>query len=171
MASNHDPRRLAEYLDIHETWMERLRRDHFIVDDDLALDANIVDGAPQILMKGRIRCAGNIFIDVRKTLRVIDGEGDDALVQTVAYTYHARVDGVGDLLRYCSPHADHRKFHHKHTFDPFKGDASSYSIDDEPGTCDATSDTNWPTLGEVLHEVRRWYFENITQLAERGAFK
>ena len=158
-------------MDIHETWMERLRRDHFIVEDDLTLDANLVDGSPQILMKGRIRCAGNIFVDVRKTLRVLDKDEPDPFVQTVAYTYHARVDGVGDILRYCSPHVDHRRFHHKHAFDTFAGESDTHSVDDEPGSCEATSDTHWPTLGQVLHEVKDWYFENISELAERGAFK
>jgi hypothetical protein len=126
-------------------------------------DGLVFDPAPQgVLISGRVQCAGSIMIDVAKRLTVLSGEGEMAIVQTVAYTYHAVVEDVGNLFRYCGPHADHNQFHHKHQYDVLSGDVEGTVIQVE---ADAR-----PTLAEVIREACAWYYAHAEEVeARRGS--
>ena len=110
-----------------------------------------------MVMLGTICCAGGILIDVTKKLRIVDGDGATVRVQTFAHSYNASLQGRGNILRYCSPHDDHNKFHHVHRFDVWGGD--------HQGSVDEVSADDWPTLGDVLHGLQRWSREHADRLA------
>lgn len=156
----HAPNRLDRYLAIHATVMGHRHDEGFVLDDGLTLER----GQQGYLMSGRIRCAGGLSVDVRKALRVVSGEGPTAMVQTVSYTYHVMLAGPGSSLnvfRYCGPHDDeahpeHKAFHHKHTYDVLHGDVA--------GSIARIDDDAWPTLGDVLEEMRGWYAEHSEEI-------
>lgn len=160
--SKHSPNRLDNYQSVHETRMEQFLRSRFVVRNDLEWD--YAEGAIQLI--GRITCRGNIYIDVEKTLLVLGGEGVDALVQTVFYSYNVSLAGVGNIFRYDSPgkmgaveSMSHHRHHHKHTYDVFEGDVRGRIdlIDDEELV---------PTLREVIEEAEKWYWEHVQRLPE-----
>jgi hypothetical protein len=155
VGGKHAPIALGKYLEIHETAMRRLERDNrYVLPEGAGLTIERVDDG--LLISGRIRCVGGIAIDVTKFLAILAGEGDSAVVQTVSYTYHVALEGLGNLLRYCGPHddvahPDHKPFHHKHTYDVLRGDVEGHvtEVDAEER----------PTLAEVITEACAWYFE------------
>lgn len=141
MSASHGPIRLSSYLEIHTTVINRFVAQGFVVEDGLEID-DLGNGS--IYISGLIRCAGGVTITVDKYLSIID-PGPPAFVQTVDYSYNASLDGVGNIFRYCSPHPDHNTFHHRHTYDVFSGDQFGN-----------VSESGWPTLGEVIEELRCW---------------
>jgi len=163
-AGKHAPKRLDRYLAIHAAVMGHRQDEGFVLEDGLMLDRVPVG----YRMSGSILCAGGLRVEVRKVLRIVSGEAATAMVQTVDYTYHATLDGFGNLLRYCSPHDDdahpeHKPYHHKHSYDVLGGDVV--------GSIEAIAEDDWPTLGEVLAELRDWYSthaERIEALRSRG---
>lgn len=151
--SKHGPNKLSNYREVHSTWMHRLQAEGFVLDDGVEFQPF---GTGLIVLAGRIQCVGGIYVDVWKVLVAVDGSGPAVRVQSVAYSYNAAVPGLGNILRYDSPHAGHRGHHHVHRYDVFSNDRD--------GTVADTSDTDWPTLGEVLDELRDWYYENFDRL-------
>jgi hypothetical protein len=150
--SKHAPNVFSSYQEIHETVMAQMRRGGFVVSDTLTFTP--LPGS--ILLEGTIRCRGGIYIDVRKRLNVLDGEGANALVQTASYSYNVALEGKGNIVRYDSPHRTHRQFHHVHRYDVLEG-----NID---GTVERTPEDDWPTLGEVLREAEAWYYDHYDAL-------
>lgn len=134
--------------------MHRLRSEGFVLDDGVEFQPI---GSGYIVLAGCILCAGGIYVDVWKVLEVVEGTGPGALVQTVEYSYNAAIRGLGSLLRYDSPHPGHRPHHHVHRYSVLAGD--------KDGTIEDISDTDWPTLGEVLTELRDWYYGNYERLS------
>jgi hypothetical protein len=133
--------------------MQQYVRGGFIVSDGLAFEAL---GEGFIFVRGTIGCAGGLYIDVEKILEIVGGEGPRTMVQTISYTYNAAIEGVGNVFRYDSPHAeDHRPFHHVHRYDVLAGDRD--------GTVEGSS---WPTLGAVIGELQDWFYEHIDELTE-----
>lgn len=162
MGDKHGPNRFDRYQEIHETVMERLRKEGFILSDNLEFR---VLGNGLIELEGLIECLGGIRVEVDKLIEVISGDGPDALVQTARYSYNASLAGRGNILRYDNPHKDrggdspdHHKDHHVHRYDVFVGDRS--------GTVAVHGPDGWPTLGEVLCELRDWYYANIDRLEQ-----
>ncbi|NBB87164.1 MAG: hypothetical protein GVY12_13230 [Bacteroidetes bacterium] len=146
--AKHGPNRLKSYIETHETVMEHLRLGGFVVSDTLAFSAL----RNSILLTGNIGCKGGINIDVKKRLQVREGEGANALVQTVYYKYNVALSGHGTIFRYDSPHREHRRFHHVHRYDVLSGDSE--------GTVERIEDDAWPTLGEVVQEAADWYYDH-----------
>lgn len=140
--------------------MEGLRKEGFVLSDNLAFQ---VLGGGLIELVGVIECLGEIRIEVDKLLEVVSGDGPDALVQTARYSYNASLAGRGNILRYDNPHEDrgrdipdHHKDHHVHRYDVFAGDRT--------GKVTVHGREGWPTLGEVLEELREWYYEHLDKL-------
>jgi hypothetical protein len=163
VSGKHGPNRLDRYLAIHDAAMGRYREQGFIEGGDI----DIRDlGNGEILMSGEILCSNRTRIDVTKTLRILDGSGASAIVQTVDYSYCAVLSGVGNVFRYCAPHgADdgvpHHPHHHVHRFDVFAGD--------ERGTVTLIDEEkDRPTLGEVIDELRGWCADNAAALSARN---
>ena len=147
-ADPHGPNRLSNYLETHETILRRFVDSGFVTHNTLVTTI----GATEVRIEGTLECAGDIRLDVEKTLAVLEGEGLNALVQTVFYRYNASLP-IGNILRCDSPHADHNQFHHVHRFDVFEGDVF--------GTI---SEGEWPTLGEAIQELQDWYYRNLERL-------
>lgn len=131
----------------------------FIEHDGLAFEP--VEGTDAIVLQGEIKCQGRIAISVFKILLIVGGSDRTALVQTVDYSYNVRVEGVGNVLRYDSAHPDHNCDHHVHHYDILNGDRQ--------GRVTLHGEAGWPTLGEVIAEVRSWYWENHDAIAALGA--
>ena len=148
--SKHGRNRLGSYRQIHETVMQWFVREGFVLADELVFRDV---GRSALVIEGGRQCLGDVRIDVHKLLRVWGGEGPDAEVQTIEYSYNVVVDGIGNRLRYDSAHLSHNPYHHVHRYDVLAGDkdgtVTPLHLEDEV-----------PTLGEVLAEVRAWYFEH-----------
>jgi hypothetical protein len=152
MGNRHAPHRFEDYQRVHDSNMEMLMAEGFVLDQDLRFQPL---GNQQIALTGVVRCQGQITVLVEKVLAVRDGTGSSALVQTTAYRYHALIPGVGNILRY--ENNDHHRFDHVHRYDPIAGDRK--------GTFQRIESKNdVPTLGEVLRELRDWYEEHADKL-------
>ena len=136
--------------------MEQFLREDFVLSENLSFE-DLGDGF--LILEGRIECVGNIYIDVFKRIEILEGDGANALVQTIDYSYNAVVRGIGNILRYDSPHPDHNHEHHRHYFDVFNREEIL------PPTFIADEHQR-PTLGEVIEEVRGWYFDNLDELTK-----
>lgn len=83
-----------------------------------------------------------IRVDIRKDVLIEDYRGR-LRAKTFAYSYSANLpnpDGR-NLIRYCSPHEDHNKFHHKHDYTT------------NPTTVSKIGSDEYPHVNEFLHEV------------------
>ncbi len=154
MAGKHSPNALRSYLEIHETVMERFRREGFVEID--ALEVYPL-GASNLKMEGQISCEGGLVCRVEKLLEVVDANNpNNPLVQTVRYAYNVHLAGGRNLFRYDNAHrhAGHGDENHCHAFDWRTGAALSVRW----------TGADWPTLGEVLSEMRDWYWQNRAAL-------
>jgi hypothetical protein len=159
VSGKHGPIRFREYESIHDTTMRSFVDRGFVLEHDLEFSA--IEGTGQIALGGRIRCQGDVAIDVRKILEVL-GSGANALVKTVAYTYHVQIEDIGNLFRYDSAHVDHNTDHHVHRYDIFDGDRA--------GKVTLHGADGWPTLAEVIEEAHDWYYDNVDAIeALRGS--
>ncbi|WP_334946319.1 hypothetical protein [Nostoc sp.] len=77
---------------------------------------------PQIRLNGEIACLGKILITVDKYLNILEGSGNNAVVQTFSYAYNASIQGHGNIFRYDNQddifmfNLGHADEHHKHLF-------------------------------------------------------
>jgi hypothetical protein len=134
--------------------MDQLIRSGFALSDELLLDS---DGMGGLFITGRIPCLGGIYIDVRKHVVCIGGEGGERLVQTAEYSYNVVLQGRGNIFRYDSPHIDHNREHHVHRYNVLNGDtdgAIEWIYDEEKR----------PTLQEVVLEAEEWYYAHRDRL-------
>lgn len=97
-------------------------------------------------------------------MAVLEGDGPNALVQTILYNYHAGLADGRSLFRYDSPDlvitgetVDYHKHHHKHLYDPTQGMK-------EVGVEVILDENNVPTLGDVIEELEDWYYEHASEL-------
>jgi hypothetical protein len=121
----------------------------FLVFNGLKFDAL---GNGTIILEGVLECVGDLAIDVLKTIHILSGSGPTARVQTETYSYNASLRGIGNVFRYDSPHPHYPK-HHVHRYDALTRDTRGYVEDIE-------DEENRPTLGDVLDELRDWYYDN-----------
>lgn len=149
MGDKHGPNRLTNYYETHETIMGQFASRGFVLENTLVLNPI---GAGVLTLSGVVSCSGGIVLDVLKILRV-EGVDGDAVVQTMVYNYNARLKGIGNILRYDSPHEDHNRFHHVHRFTVFDGDHDGWV-----GQCE------WPTLGDVITELEAWFYQHYERL-------
>lgn len=163
MASKHGPNRFDNYQSVHETRMQHLIDSGFVLVDTTEFLPN--RGA--ILLVGAIHCLGGIYIDVIKTLAILDEDGPDATVQTESYSYNVTLKGVGNIFRYDSPHVapgekdfiQHHNYHHKHVYDVLNGDKHGHTVLIE-------REDDIPTLGEVIEEAAEWYYNHLESLSK-----
>lgn len=115
----------------------------------------------EIKIAGELKCDGGIAIQVDKTLLILEGAGDTAIVRTVDYRYHGFVEGRGSLFRYCSPHLDdgHRPYHHVHRF-AIPTLAAIIPVER------ITDGNDIPTLRQVVEEARDLYYGHDELYAE-----
>ncbi len=138
----HGPNRLASYIETHNTHMQQVLRGGFVLSEDLGFDP--LEGF--LILSGRIKCEGGIYISVWKRIALLSNAGASSAVQTAAYSYNVAVAGMGNVFRYDSPHPDHNRDHHVHRFDVLNGDKDGkveFIFNEE----------NIPTLREVIEEA------------------
>lgn len=145
MPTKHGPNRLYAYLQIHETVMERQLRNGFVLSDELVFTP-IHNG---ILLEGDVICLGTIRLQVRKIIKILEGDGAEAFVQTVLYSYNAILAGRGNIFRYDSPHATHNKEYHVHRYNVLSG-GEQLPIEW------LSEEEQRPTLGEVIDKLADW---------------
>ena len=156
MPTKHGANRLYAYQQIHETVMKHQLCNGFVLSDESVF----TPFHDFILLEGIISCLGDIRLDVSREISILTNEGADSLVQTVAYSYNAYLVGVGNILRYDSPHATHNIEHHVHRYEVLNGGKQrpiTFLPDEEQR----------PTLGEVLDELAEWYYSNYNALLSR----
>lgn len=136
--------------------MEQFRKIGFVGDDTLEFSFS----PSTIGIAGEIACRGGIVVRVDKWLDVAE-EDDDPLVQTFSYCYNAFVRGYGNILRHDNVHTHigHTDEHHRHSFDW----ETSEELSDSPQWC---GEEGWPTLGEFIETVERWYWTNRLALPQ-----
>lgn len=141
---------LDHYLTIHESILDDFRE--FFIEED-GLDVKLVN--PDALMiAGRIRCTGDLFLDVHKILAI----NDRNQVRTIWYSYQACIDTdqTIPIFRYDNAHQytreHHADAHHKHVFDPVTGSET-------PSSLIWVGYDHWPALADVLHELHEWQLE------------
>jgi len=153
LPGKHGPNRLANYLDVHESWMADLLAEGFVVEDQ----CHFTFLPSVVLLQGIIICLDGITLEVFKEIAVLEGRGMTARVQTRAFRYHAWVRGVHNILRYESAH-EHRRLAHKHVYDTFGTGRDTVT--------DLVDEDTVPTLGEVIRELQQWHEENARRLRE-----
>lgn len=151
----HGPTRLRSHLNSHESHMEGFRVGGFVGADKLEIEI-----APhEVTMEGEIACLGNIVVNVLKTLEVLEGEGPDATVQTVAYAYNVSIRNRFNIFRYDNLHLTkgHPDPHHKDVYDWRTGE----QLPESPKWVGAE---HWPTLADVIREAQRWHGDHYAEL-------
>ncbi|MGQ0764771.1 MAG: hypothetical protein ACT4OZ_03800 [Gemmatimonadota bacterium] len=147
----HGPNKYTNYFDVHERVMRGFVDGGFVLDDGLTA---IPLGNGNISMEGTIECIGGIIITVEKLLVVTPAESGEWWIQSATYSYNASIRGIGSIFRYDAPHPDHNRFKHVHRFDVLSGD--------DEGTVEVCDQ---PTLGAVLAEAEKWYWDHRERLA------
>jgi hypothetical protein len=150
--SFHGPARFRAYIRVHENRIEQLRASGFLLRETLVFTA--LPGT--LTLEGEVVCKRGIVVRVYKTLEVLEGEGDDALVQTVRYAYNAHIAGHGTFLRVDNAHSHpgHPDAHHRHDGNWRTGEESVVWVGKE----------GWPTLGAFFAMVEDWYWEHCDEL-------
>ncbi|MHC5934535.1 hypothetical protein [Nostoc sp.] len=117
---------------------------------------------PQIRLNGEIACLGKILITVDKYLNILEGSGNNAVVQTFSYAYNASIQGHGNIFRYDNQddifmfNLGHADEHHKHLFD--------WRVADQLGNVIWVGYEGWPKLDQIIREAESWYWENRSEL-------
>lgn len=152
----HGRNTLDNYIAVHESYMQSFFAQGFVQQD--SCDFLVLSGL--VTLTGRVHCLGGIELCVLKQIDVLQGQGAMPVVQRSTYNYHAQFLNGPYIFRYDSP-VDHRPFHHKHVFDPLSSrkELRIDRIDDIGQT---------PTMGDVLTELQRWYWENASQIDQLG---
>lgn len=116
-----------------------------------------------IIICGQMSCLGDIVITVEKLLAVLEGDPQEApldtTVQTIMYSYNASVRGHNSFLRYdnCHRHRGHTDDHHRHIMD-WKNEREAM------GSPEWVGEDGWPHLSQFVDFVDDWYRENGSQL-------
>jgi len=84
--------------------------------------------------------ANIVFVYISKDIEIQDG-ARKKISRTDAYTFQAWTKNAGSLIRYCSPHQTHNKFHHKHDYTT------------KPETLIKIGDDQWPHVSEFFDEI------------------
>jgi hypothetical protein len=132
--------------------MEIAHESGFVIADDLSIELR---NDPWVLViRGRIRCLHGLFIDVDKTPAVRNERGR-VMVRTIAYAYHAGIEGNEDrpIFRYDNAHTyrGQADAHHKHRFD--------YMTWQPIHPPEWVGEARWPHLSDVIDELQTWWNE------------
>ena len=136
---------LDTHLLVQESAIRRLRP--FVLQDRLNW---LYDGPGLLRIEGSVECAFGIAVEVAKLLELRD---PGPMSRTIRYSYHAMMDGVPPrpILRYdnAAHFPNPPDAHHCHRFDWLTGGEAVVWIGRQ----------HWPHLGDVIAEVRDWWFE------------
>ena len=142
MKKKHGWNTWENYLRVHESVLKKYQA-HFITPSPKYLVTRFTDQYYQLridkleLMTSK---GTSVYINIEKDVEVQEGGSKD-VARTVGYTYQAWIKGGNNIIRYCSPHETHNKFHHKHDFI------------NQPNTVIQIGIDNWPHVNEFLDEI------------------
>ncbi len=148
MGGKHGASRFRNYRAITDVILRSFIDAGFVLSENMGYEA-IGDGL--IAHRGEIQCQGGIVLEVEKVLTILDGTGDNALVQTTYRSYHAYARGKGNIVRYCSGH-DHRPYDHVHRYD------APATWNEILPVQELWTEDEIPTLSDVLDELRDFYY-------------
>jgi len=117
MKKKHGWNTWENYLRVHESVLKRYQS-HFVTPSPKYSVIRFTDQYYQIRIDKLelISAKGTyISINIEKDIEVQAGGSKD-VARTVGYSYQSWLKGGGNLIRYCSPHESHNKFHHKHDY-------------------------------------------------------
>lgn len=153
----HKPIKFCRYQEIHDSYIESFVQRGFIGENTLRFEPDLYE----IILLGEIACRGQIVITVNKSIEIIEGSGENALIQTWLYEYNVSIRNYGNVFRYDNSHSrlGHLDNHHKHEFD--------WRIKETgEGKVTWIGEDQWPTLGDVIEEAEKWYWNNYIELPE-----
>ena len=130
--------------------MEALKSEGFVLDDNLRLKPF----AGFFRLYGEISCQGGIVIRVQKTFDAVQTD-PVLMIQTIQYSYTARVPEHGRIYQSDNAHAHHGHAdpHHRHNVD-WRNDAEL------AGSPEWVGRDRWPTLSEFIRFTEDWYRAN-----------
>mgnify|MGYP003673959771 CR=1 FL=1 len=83
----------------------------------------------------------SVFVKIEKDIHVKDG-AKKKIAKLFNYSYHAWLkDPPRNLIRYCGPHLDHNKFHHRHDYTK------------SPMITTQVNKDNFPHVSDFLQEI------------------
>jgi hypothetical protein len=148
----HDWNSLDSYLHIHDSYLQQFIEEGFVVGHDITSD--VLGSPPRLILRGRIRCQHELFIEVSKDLAIQIRWGKPH-VRTEQYNYHAGIEGsqARSIFRYdnAHPYEGHQDDHHKHCFDH-----RTWRPILPP---EWVGKDGWPHLSDVIEELRTWWYE------------
>lgn len=153
-ADRHGWNELGNYLLVHERRVQDFVDAGFFLTSSPEVDtAYDRRGLPRLVkIRGRLRCAHDLFVDVDKDLDVME-RGGRTWVRLGDCKYHAGVVGEAPrtIFRYdtAHPYPDHDDNYHKHLF--------NHVTWEEVGMPQWIGRRDWPHLSEVLEELQVWW--------------
>lgn len=139
----HGSNTLENYIRVHE----KVLRDYsqYIITQNPMYSEEFITANWLALELDRLEVEsikGNrIFIKISKDVEVSPGVRKP-LAKLSEYSYHAWYKSSGNnILRYCSPHPDHNKFHHRHDYTVIPLRTTQVGKDE------------WPHVSEFLEEL------------------
>lgn len=136
------------YFNVHEKVLKKYSK-HFIDPFIKYKDEQVTENYYTLdIKKTELKTQnGNIvFVKIEKDIEIQKGIRKK-IARTNSYTYHcwrklSNKTADESLIRYCSPHETHNKFHHKH---------EDLAVPPQP--CLIKTGENWPHVSEFLDEV------------------
>jgi len=144
----HDWNTWDNYFNVHEKVLKNYSA-NFVNPQIKYKDDRITDNYYTLVLdraEVRTQKGNTVFVKIEKDVEVQQG-ARKKIARTYGYSYHCwQKNGDGtdqNLIRYCSPHPDHNKFHHKHEYLATSAQSKLIRIDDD----------EWPHVNEFLDEV------------------
>ncbi|MCA9876209.1 MAG: hypothetical protein KC442_00445 [Thermomicrobiales bacterium] len=154
VADKHGWYELHNYLFLHSLHLQRFVEEGFIVQNALSHGSsydprgNLIE----LMITGRITCQHRLFLDVEEEFEFSERSGR-VWVRVNGCKYHAGILGhpPRTIFRYdtAHPYAGHPDNYHKHLFD--------HETWREIGTPIWIGRQQWPSLAEVIDELRAWW--------------
>ncbi|MFT4040785.1 MAG: hypothetical protein QM692_21570 [Thermomicrobiales bacterium] len=131
--------------------LQQFKDDEFVVADGLV--RKIAEQPADLeILAGRLTCQHSLFLDVQMKLDTTV-RGGRIWVRLRTRQYHAGVLGKHPrpIFRYDNshPYPGHPDAFHKHQFDPATWEQPDWPV--------WIGRENWPSLGDVLEELRQWW--------------
>jgi hypothetical protein len=152
---------LDNYSHVQDRLLDDFRDEGFVLDHTLSIRRRRPD---RLILAGRVRCRGGLFIDVETILAVRVTRGRRQ-VRPIRYAFHAGVEGAVSrgIFRYDNSHSyvreGHPDPHHRHRFD--------HRTWQEITPPEWIGKGRWPQLSDVIEELRQWW-ETTGQFLDLG---
>ena len=142
MKKKHDWNTWENYLRVHESVLKTYQANFLTQFPKYSIDEITdqyyqlkIDKLELITSKGTV-----ILVNIEKDVEVQPG-AKKKIARTVGYSYQAWIKGGNNLIRYCSPHETHNKFHHKHDYV------------NQPNKLIPIAHDQWPHVNEFFDEL------------------